>query len=155
MLRYANELHAGKKFVCAEIAKLPFENGPFARALSYFVFINLTGKPYIQKSILEIIRVLKRGGRALIGQLPDIRGSRDYDRAKKDYLDYCRKKYGITEKEITLYRPPIQLFDKPAMLRLLQRKNLNVTAVDSFNPFYRPGRPRTVSWRFDIIIEKQ
>jgi len=154
MLRCARKFNTGKKFVCAEIARLPFANETFHRALSYFVFINFTDTQYIEKSILEIIRVLKKGGRALIGQLPDTGGSRDYDRAKEDYLSYCRKKYNILEKEITIYRPPIQLFDRKAVLRSLRKKNLKVTAVDSFNPFYWPAQAKTVSWRFDLIIEK-
>ena len=121
---------------------------------AYFVFINLTQERYIQDSLLQINRILKQGGRAVIGQLPDRRGSKDYDKAKEDYLNYCQKKFDI-KKEIRPYRPPIKLFDKASLMEWLRKKNIPVRAVDSFNPFYRPGGPKTVSWRFDLVLEKR
>src|SRR3989338_3137752 len=75
MLKYARTICPRDQFVCGELGRLPFRDQSFDRVLCNFVFINIEENAYILKSITEIMRVLKKKGRALISQLPDKNGS--------------------------------------------------------------------------------
>ncbi len=155
MLRNAMKLKKTGSLVCAEIAKLPFKDNSFDRCLSYFVFTNMMDDRYVEQSILEIRRVLKKGGRALIGQLPDKNFSKQYDRAKEVYLQYCQKKYKLGRSNRNVHTIPIHLFDRAKLLGFLRRQKIAFKVLDSFNPFYRPGVAATFPGRFDLILEKR
>lgn len=155
MLKSAARLRSRSGLVCAEIGKLPFKDNAFDRALSYFVFINILEDRYVERSILEIWRVLKKGGRALIGQLPDKDFSKVYDRAKEEYLEYCRTKYKIGRNNRRVHLIPLKLFDRAKLLKFLKGNQIPFKVLDSFNPFYRPGAALTFSGRFDLILEKR
>ncbi len=141
-------------FICGEIGKLPLRDETCERALSYFVFINFKDDDVVARSIQDIMRILKKGGRALIGQLPDKNRSVDYDQAKEEYLEYCRSTYPCGKNHQNTCRMPGKLFDKGYLINFLDRENIRWHFRDSFNPFYRPGQPETVEWRFDLILEK-
>ena len=155
MLKNAARLRPANPLVCAEIARLPFKDNSFDRALSYFVFINILDDRYVEESILEIWRVLKKNGRALIGQLPDKRFSKAYDRAKDEYLTYCQTKYKIGRSNRDVCHIPLKLFDRSKLFKFLKRHKIRFNVRDSFNPFYRPGVAATFPGRFDLILEKR
>ena len=97
MLMNAEALRQKGILVCGELGFLPFRSSVLSHVMSYFVFLNIRDEAYIEKSIVEILRVLKKNGRALIGQLADQGGSSKYDKDKQEYLAYCRKVYKLGE----------------------------------------------------------
>ncbi|HOW36127.1 MAG TPA: methyltransferase domain-containing protein [Candidatus Omnitrophota bacterium] len=153
MLFLAQEVCGRGSFVCGQAAGIPLKSESVDRVLSYFVFINIEDDWYIQQSLLEIVRVLKKGGRALLGQLPDRNGSARYDNAKGDYLRYCEGAFKIGKNIREKESPLIKLFDRNQLAGFLDKQNIRYQFRDSFNPFYRPGEPETVDWRFDLILE--
>ena len=154
MLRIARLNDKKGKFICGEIGRLPFASESFSRVLSYFVFINFS-EEYTRRCLLEIYRILKMGGRALIGQIPNERGSKDYDRAKEDYLAYCARVFKLGKDTSRLNAPPIELFDRKELSAFLRAKKIQHEIAPSFNPFWRRGEPLRVSWRFDLILKKK
>ncbi len=140
--------------VCGELGALPFKTNSLSYAMSYFVLLNIRDDDYIQKAFLEILRVLKKGGRALVGQMADKDGSLAYDKDKQDYVEYCRKVYQLGKNNREQDLLPIKLFDKPKLTQWLKGLNIPFQIQDSFNPFYRPGVSPKVNWRFDVILEK-
>jgi SAM-dependent methyltransferase len=142
-------------FLCGDICSLPIKTESFDRALCYFVFVNFGDPDAIVRAIREIMRVLKKGGRALIGQIPDRDYSAKYDAAKADYLDYCRKNFQVGKSIRDICLVPVHPFDRKFFTDLLNREGIAYQMYNSFNPFYRPGEPETVDWRFDLLLEKK
>jgi len=140
---------------CAEAAKLPFKEEAFSKVLCYFVFINIMDMDYVKESIKEIYRVLKKGGIAFIGQLPDSLGSGEYDKEKESYIEYCSKEFNLGKNNRNVHTIPINLYDKPSLKRFLEEENITHEICNSFNPFYRPGQEELISWRFDLILKKK
>lgn len=154
MLKTASKLCPDGRLVCGELGRLPFRDGSFDRALSYFVFLNFTDDDFVENAILDLLRVLKKGGRALIGQLPYQDRSKDYDAAKAEYLAYCVRDFKLGKSHREICRAPQKLFDADKLRDFLKKENCIFEFRDSFNPFYRAGEPKTVDWRFDLILTK-
>jgi len=140
--------------VTADACCLPFSEGVFDRVLCYFVLINFQDQDLVRRAIEEMVRVLKPGGRILLGQIPDEDQSGLYDEEKERYVAYCRQSFG----ELTDYRDcchiPVVLFHRDRVTQLFEQAGCCVRLVPSFNPFYRAGEPKQVLWRFDVIAEK-
>lgn len=154
MLTLARSCDPAGHFIAGEIGRLPLRDGVCDRALSYFVFLNFMEDGFVQRALQEVHRILKKGGRALIGQLPDMSRSRDYDRAKSEYLDYCQQVFHLGKSNREVCRAPQKLFDREHLETFLRREDIPFHFRDSFNPFLRPGSAETVPWRFDLILEK-
>lgn len=154
MLAHAQKTCPHNGLLCGSIDRLPFKDEMFDRILSYFVFINFPDDLFAERCISEIIRVLKKGGRALIGQLPDQARSADYDAAKQTYMDYCRQTFQLGRDNREIFRPPIKLYDRQQLGRYLKEQHITFQLKDSFNPFFRGGQEKTVPWRFDLILQK-
>ena len=154
MLHNAVRIDAGDALVQGEIGRLPFKAGSFDRMLCCFVLINMMEDEVVERSILDMFRLLKPGGKLLIGQLPDKAGSPDYDSAKGAYLDFCRRTYDLGEDLRDVNRMPQKLFDVPVLTSFLEKNGIGFRKLPSFNPFYRPGESPTVEWRFDLLLEK-
>ena len=154
MLQAAHRSLQNSHLTCGEIAKLPFRSESFDRVLCYFVIINFKDIDYLRQSILEIARVLRKGGRALIGQIPDQTKSADYDRDKAAYLGYCRKTFKLGVHIRDQHVIPVNVFSREQLLGFVRETGVPFEVRPSFNPFYRPGSAKTVDWRFDIILNK-
>jgi len=154
MLQNAFGFIPRERLVQGAIGSLPFRSETFDRALCYFVLINMLDDDDVEQSILDMLRIVKKGGRLLVGQLPDKAGSPDYDRAKTEYFDYCRKHYESGTSLRDKNRVAQKLFDIPVLKAFLSRAGVRYEIRPSFNPFYRPGAPQTVSWRFDLVVFK-
>lgn len=154
MLKLASSACPDETFIGGEIGQLPFKPKVFDRALAYYVFLNFTDDRYVERSLLEIFRVLKSGGRALIGQLPDTERSRDYDGAKDQHIKYCRERFKIGRNIRDIHAPPLRLFDRKQLKEFLNKQKIDFQFQDSFNPFYRSGQPELIGWRFDLILKK-
>lgn len=155
MLTHAKEFFPEGKFICGDIRALPVRDASCERVLCYFVFINMMEDSDVVHAFREIQRILTRGGKALVGQLPDSARSAEYDAAKKKYLDYCAGHFPAAKNTREICRVPQKLFDKKGLKDLLVREKMICRFRDSFNPFYFPGQPATVAWRFDVILEKE
>ena len=125
MLKHFQTVNIPSECVCGEIAAIPFKSNSFDKLLCYYVFINFSDDRYIERSLIEIVRILKKGGRALIGQLPDKNGSGQYDQAKKEYMQYNRNRLdpGIDTSDI--FPPPLKLFDKEQLIHFLKKQNVH------------------------------
>lgn len=154
MLENAKEAGVAAPLVCGAIGQLPFQTESVERALSYFVFLNFMDDGFVGRALLDVHRILKKGGRALIGQLPDKTRSADYDRAKAAYLEFCRKTFPLGKSNREIYQAPQKLFDQAWLQEFLYHQRVEYELRDSFNPFDRPGEPLTVKWRFDLILKK-
>ncbi len=154
MLRFARQTLPETPLINGEIGRLPLKSESFAKALSYYVFLNFADDAYVEQGILEVWRVLKKGGRALIGQLPDKNGSAAYEAAKAEHLEFCRRTYPLGKNNRDTHLLPLRLFDKDALSRSLNERNIRHQFLDSFNPFFRSGQPALVNWRFDLVLEK-
>jgi ubiquinone/menaquinone biosynthesis C-methylase UbiE len=155
MLANSHVICPDVSFVCGNIGELPFKDGIAQRVLCYFVFINMLDDIDIQNAIIDIMRILTKGGKALIGQLPDKAYSYDYDEDKKEYLQYCRETFGIGKNCRDMFPVPQKLFDRAVLKEFLDKAGISYQFRDSFNPFYRDGQPKTINWRFDLILFKK
>ena len=144
----------GLTLLNADACCLPFKDSSCDRVLCYFVFINFMDLNDVEKAVGEILRVLRPGGRAFIGQLPDRSQSRVYDAEKERYTAYCERRFKIKANNSAVHAIPIQLFDKAFFMELLSKSECSYQFSPSFNPFYREGEPSVIDWRFDIVIEK-
>ncbi len=153
MLKMATR-KARVNYLCGEIGQLPLRSESFDCALVYYVFLNFRDYRYVEQSLLEIFRILKPGGRALIGQLPDQNCSADYELAKADHLQFCQRHYLLGKNNRDLYLPPLRLFDRNRLKDFLGKYNMDHRFLPSFNPFFREGKPEVIDWRFDLILEK-
>ena len=140
--------------ICGEIGKLPFQDERVDKALSYFVFLNFMDDRFVEQALLDVYRVVKKGGRALIGQLPDKTMSSVYDRKRDEYFAYCRKNFRLGESHRDICRAPQKLFDKRKLENFLIEKKIDYEFRNSLNPFYRTGEAETIEWRFDLVLRK-
>ncbi len=154
MLSNALKACPSESFVCGEIGQLPMRDESLDCALSYFVFLNFLDDDFVERAVLDVMRTLKKGGRALIGQLPDKTRSAEYDRAKAEYLSYCEKNFKLGRSHREICRAPQKLFDVDKLRRFLDREKISYQFCESFNPFYRPGASPVVDWRFDLLLIK-
>lgn len=154
MLQNALALLPRERLVQGAIGRLPFRQDAFDRALCYFVLINILDDRDVERFLLDMLRVVKPGGRLLAGQMPDKAGSRDYDAAKAEYLEYCREQYQLGDCLRDKNRIDQKLFDVPRLKEFLHRHKIRHEIRPSFNPFYRPGTDETVTWRFDLVLFK-
>jgi ubiquinone/menaquinone biosynthesis C-methylase UbiE len=154
MLQNAAALIPRERLVQGAIGKLPFRGQSFDRVLCYFVLINVCDDADVERFLLDMLRVLKPGGRLLAGQMPDMAASKDYDNAKAEYFEYCREHYQLGDCLRDQNRIAQKLFDVPKLRSFLGRQNIRYEIRPSFNPFYRAGAPETVTWRFDLVLYK-
>ncbi len=152
MLR--NSEHKNSKIVCADLCALPFQPEVFDAVLCYFVFINFLNPAEIKRAVDELLRVTEPGGRILIGQLPDKHRSEGYDAAKEEYRRFCNERFPHLRETRDQHPIPIQLYERGFWTSLLDERDCTYSIRDSFNPFFRPGQPSTVDWRFDMVIQK-
>lgn len=154
MLSNALKACPSEDFVCGEIGMLPIRDESLDCALSYFVFLNFLDDDFVERALLDVMRTLKKGGRALIGQLPDKSKSSEYDRAKAEYVSYCQKNFKLGRSHREICRAPQKLFDVDKLKYFLDREKIHYQFRKSFNPFYRPDAPPVVDWRFDLVLIK-
>ena len=154
MLGFAHRLDSQLPLVCGDISQLPLKKESVDAALAYYVFLNFSQDDFVEKCLLEVIRILKSGGRALIGQLPDHLGSVQYESAKADHLRYCQENYRLGKNNRDTFLTPLRLFAKNKLSQFLTSQKISHRFLPSFNPFYRAGQPEVVGWRFDLLLKK-
>ncbi len=153
MLRFCD--HKKNKFVCGNLCSLPFRSGIFDGVVCYFVLINFMDLVDVERVVDELLRVTRPGGRILIGQLPDKERSLEYDQAKESYREFCLEQFPGLQETRDQHPIPIQLYARDFWTSLLDTKACSYRIINAFNPFFHKGRPLTIPWRFDIVIEKE
>jgi len=82
------------EFLEADGSRLPFPDGAFDAVLCYDVFTNLP-TPDIGDSIIgEMVRVLRPGGKALVGSIPDQEHVQEFETKAAEVQMALREKYG-------------------------------------------------------------
>lgn len=154
MLQQASSALTALPLMAGEIGRLPFKSETFDKLLSYFVFINFMDDTFVYRAIADIYRVLKPGGRALLGQLPDKEASSVYDREKQSYFLYLEETFNLGRSLRDICPIPQKLYNRSELESFLKRSGMAYDIRPSFNPFYRPGVSDRIEWRFDIILRK-
>ncbi len=154
MLGHAETVLPSGRIVCGDIKQLPLRGEWFDKVLCYYVLLNFSDDQDIERSLSGIWRILKKNGKALIGQLPDESKSHLYDRAKQDYQLFHQKQTELGHNTSDDLPPPIKLFNRDRLEKFFKQNKMRYQFVDSFNPFYYEGQPKTIDWRFDIVLEK-
>jgi ubiquinone/menaquinone biosynthesis C-methylase UbiE len=80
MLTHARR-RASQPFVVGDASRMPFESGCFDRVVCYSVFNNFPSLEFAEAVLDELVRVAKRGGTVLIGQVPNADRREDWHRA--------------------------------------------------------------------------
>jgi SAM-dependent methyltransferase len=151
MIRIARSSWPDTSFIVADASACPLPDGCADAVLCYFALINIES-PQLRRAIIrEAHRLLKPGGRAVIGHLPLQDGSREYDAAKARYfsLQQARGNGGLRED----CQMPIVLFTHAELLSMasiFREKRIE----PSFNHFWLPGEPSTCPWRVDLCLTR-
>lgn len=86
----ARSLNENPVFLAATAEALPFQNDSLDKAFAYQVFHYLHDLSAARDAILELKRVVRPGGRILLGQLPDASKEADYQHHRRQ-RHYNRK----------------------------------------------------------------
>jgi len=158
---------ANASFKCASGDRLPFKEDTFDRVVSYDVFTNLPEMEYAARIVKEMYRVVKPGGKVLVGSLADentkdehyriaaeVTIRFDSEKGKPTQPDY---KPGIFERAKTLFRagknkssPNVSCYffrrgDFMTLGELLGAQT-DIYGVNSLNPYF--------GTRFNIVYTK-
>jgi SAM-dependent methyltransferase len=151
MIRAARSAWPGVPFMVADASACPLPDGCADAVLCYFALINIESERVRRAIVQEAHRLLKPGGRAVIGHLPLRDGSANYDAAKARYsaLHPALTNGGLRED----CRMPIVLFTPGELLHLASAFSAK-RLEPSFNHFWLPGEPPTCSWRLDLCLTR-
>lgn len=152
MIEIARRCWPTASFTVADATQCPLPDGSVDAVLCYFALINIRQPDRQQAIVDEIHRVLKPGGRALIGHLP-LAGTADlYDRAKARYLEHAAVDASPASL-VDTFRPEIVLFS-PDKIEAWGRRFSESWIEHSFNHFWYPGAPPTADWLADLCLMK-
>lgn len=135
------------KLVQCEAAYLPFKDGYFDRVLCYNLFQYFPSKKYAKKVINELIRVTKKQGIIMIGDVP----YKPQRPASNDLIEFLN----------SIFLPPIRLLYQFLKYKILRfKKPISMLYYDkSFfkgfgisKPF--PMNKYSYKYRFDCVLKK-
>ena len=141
MIKKSLEIIPDGGFTIGEVNKLPFDNNIFERVLCYSVFHYFPDEEYAVKTINEMIRVCKKGGYIMIGDIPS-----------------SENRKMLSEKELNSYsqqdRPGIHRIDEWLFydLEMLSKIIEDLKCTPQILP--QPKELKTSHYRFDIIARK-
>lgn len=141
MIKKSLEIIPDGGFTIGEVNRLPFDNNIFERVLCYSVFHYFPDEKYAVKTINEMIRVCKKGGYIMIGDIPS-----------------SKNKNMLSEKELNSYirqdRPGIHRIDEWLFydLESLSKIIEDLKCTPQILP--QPKELKTSHYRFDIIARK-
>lgn len=158
------------QFIRADGASLHFENGNFDAVLAYDVFSNFPTFDDVVPIIREMLRVVKPGGRVLIGSLTNKKTASAFAVRVQQVAEMLEVEYGalpvprgdhlstweriiltISGKTAPNVKPEIinYNFDPDDFQRLAKQENVAITQSDvhSMNPYF--------GYRFNVVLTKQ
>ena len=139
-----NQIPDGK-FYHAEASALPFQDNAFDRIICFSVFFYFASYEYANQTLQEMLRVLKPGGKILIGEVSDIH--------KKDIAMKLRAKSQSVRKGREVYDAEVQHLYYPADFfeQFAVENNMNSQLIDENVPelsFYESS-----AYRFSVLLE--
>ena len=139
------------QFTVANASACPLPDGCADAVLCYFALINIESKQTRRGIVEEALRLLRPGGRAVIGHLPLRDRSGDYDAAKARYFSLSSPgQDGLLRADCQM---PIVLFTPEELLGLAS--DFSEKRIEpSFNHFWLPGEPVTCPWRVDLCLRR-
>lgn len=151
MVRIARDRWPSVRLAVADASACPLPDGCADAVLCYFALINIESEAARRAIVREARRLLKPGGRAVIGHLPLREGSREYDAAK---ARYCSRQAAPPDGGLRRdCQMPIVLFS-PDELMSIASGFRNRRIEPSFNHFWLPGEPSTCPWRVDLCLTR-
>jgi SAM-dependent methyltransferase len=151
MVRTARSRWPAARFAVADASACPLPDGCADAVLCYFALINIESPDTRAGILREAHRLLRPGGRAVIGHLPLRDRSAEYDAAKARYFStYSTSGAGRLREDCQM---PIVLFDPEELLGMVpacHEKHI----LPSFNHFWTPGQPVTCPWRVDLCLTR-
>jgi len=130
------------KFLVANADSLPFKENIFNKIISFSVFFYFPSMRYAEKTVNEMIRVCKPGGKILIGDLNDA--------DKIGLYNAMREKENRNEKHITKEISLVHLFfDKEFFIKIAEDNKIKIQIIDEDKldlPFYSSSQ-----YRYSII----
>jgi len=151
MIRAARNAWPAVRFSVADASACPLPDGCADAILCYFALINVESQQTRRGVVQEAHRLLRPGGRAVIGHLPLRDGSADYDAAKARYSSL--QAAGSDDHLRQDCQMPIVLFTRHELLELASAFS-EKRIEPSFNHFWMPGEPVTCSWRVDLCLTR-
>src|SRR3989338_7316657 len=141
MIKKSLEVVPNGSFVIGEVNSLPFDDSSFGRVLCYSVFQYFPDEGYAIKTINEMIRVCKKGGYIMIGDIPSL-----------------KYKKMLSEKELNLYgrqdRPGIHRIDEWLFYDLEILSKIIENSKCRPQILSQPKELKTSHYRFDIVAKK-
>jgi ubiquinone/menaquinone biosynthesis C-methylase UbiE len=127
--------------VMGETKDLPFDDDTFDRVLCYSVLHYFPNEEYAVKTIHEIVRVCRRGGYFMIGDIPDSKSMKM-----------------LTKRELNLYsrqdRPGIHRIDEWLFYDLEMLSEIIEDSKCTPQILSQPKEIKTSHYRFDIVAKK-
>lgn len=154
-------------FKKADGSLLPFSDNFFDRVLSYDVFTNFPSIEYVKQVVKEMVRVVKPGGKIMVGSLADIELKEEYlklveeiskkldlekGKLKFSYnlkildkirLFFLKKVYKITPQIICYYFKKKDFIEIGRQLKL----ETKIYNIHKLNPYY--------GYRFNVVYTKR
>jgi ubiquinone/menaquinone biosynthesis C-methylase UbiE len=156
---------ANAEFRVADGTRLPLADNSFDAAICYDVFTNFPDFQIGEAIILEMLRVVKPGGKVLIGSIPDGAKREQYEQCVAKVVRELDERYGPPPKapdapvlgladKFRQWLNPIEpqivcyYFNREDFIRLGEKLGVNVELADihSMNPY--------VGFRFNAIFTK-
>ncbi len=151
MIRIARRQWPSVRFSVANASACPLPDGCADAVLCYFALINIESQQTRRSIVGEALRLLRPGGRAVIGHLPLQDRSGDYDAAKARYSSLnCPPSDDVLRTDCQM---PIVLFTAEELLGLASGF-AEQQIEPSFNHFWLPGEPGTCPWRVDLCLKR-
>ncbi|OGH84945.1 MAG: hypothetical protein A2493_01860 [Candidatus Magasanikbacteria bacterium RIFOXYC12_FULL_33_11] len=142
LLDIAKKIMPKANFVCAQANKLPLERESCNITLCNSVFHYFSDLDYAKQTLLEILRVLKKGGECLILDINDL--------SKKDYAEKKRRDELGNEEYEKRYKDLSQIYyDKSWFENFAIENNLEFEIFDQDIPGYVNAQ-----WRFNFYFKK-
>jgi ubiquinone/menaquinone biosynthesis C-methylase UbiE len=146
-LRIARRLGLGNAiFRKADGAKLPFADGVFDAAFCYDVYTNFPRFEDGAGLIRDMLRVVKPGGRVLVGSIPD-------SGTEADYVAHVGKVLGTLETRYGPVRQRPAAGDPGFLARLRRRWSAPSAKPEIVCYYFRQGDFRDLGRELDVPVE--
>lgn len=113
------------KFQTADATAMPFADETFDKVICYDVFTNFPDFSLAQAILTEMLRVVKTGGKIMVGSIPDQATEKEYAKRVSEVAADLEQRFGALPK------PPNRsnLFDRFKFWRLKKSKNVEPGVV--------------------------
>lgn len=118
------------RFASAEAAALPFESGSFDCVVCFNVLLSLPDHAYAMRAVGELGRVVRPGGKILLGSLPDERCQVRFFELLQGHQPWPRRVLGKLKNRLRPRETKILWFDVGGLRREFERAGWQVELHD-------------------------